>query len=301
MSIHEASTRVAHVVGNIGETTVAADMAYLPSGFETIKAAIVDLGKKKKEWGITVLENEKDYTITFEDALRIKVPKEHWQEFSGILDGDLQKTVNLSRNIREAFDEEMEELWKTLSVELIDMYKKPPFDALDKDINNWRARFGVQSYKTPNTVVIKYESKNRDIKRLLHKLKTKLYLKGDRGEIELMLDAIQNKSPMNAFEGFSGYDFLYGCRIQSRYYGESMTFECGIDMAYVTTESIYIQSQEIIDALSDLKTIKIVRNVVFPTGGSFNRSFFRTLKKEIMSVEYQEPEPETEDEDETIT
>jgi len=100
----------------------------------------------------------------------------------------------------------------------------------------------------------------------------------DIGNLEMMIDTIQDDRPLNAYEPFAEYDYLVGCRIQSQHDGVVLILELTVNMAMVPTQSVYIESQEVLDELGGYKSVKVLRDMVFPVGEMFQPSLFNNIK-----------------------
>jgi len=100
----------------------------------------------------------------------------------------------------------------------------------------------------------------------------------DIGTIEMMIKNIQDDRPLNAYEPFAEYDFLVGCRIQSEYNGVIMILEVTVNLGMIATQSIYIESQDVLDDLESYRTVKVVKDMVFPVGEMFRPSIFNNIK-----------------------
>lgn len=107
----------------------------------------------------------------------------------------------------------------------------------------------------------------------------------DIGNLEMMIKTIQDDRPLNAYEPFAEYDYLVGCRIQSEYNGVIMILELTVNMAMVPTQSIYIESQDVVDELEGYRTIKAVKDMIFPVGEMFQPSIFNNIKDIIDSTD----------------
>jgi len=290
-----------HIVGNnlnhkgkiksgvLNEVTTMGAISYLPSHLGMVKAKIADLAKKKKDWQIEILEDEGSKEVSFEDELRVIVPNEHWDSFCSIFDGTLDNNayLNLNTILNETMEEEMETLRRELRVALASLYDGPEFRQLNQSSSTWRWRFGVVRYVTKEKIKSPVTQENRleDIQVLYRRL---LEQYGeDRGGLEMMIEAIKEKSPLNTFRIFKDYDFLYATRIFSRYQKVEMYFEATVDTAYYLNETILIpKDEELLDKIEEeSQEVKVVRSIVYPKGGKFTSKFLRILSDIIEESE----------------
>jgi hypothetical protein len=273
---------------SINETTTMSNIAYLPSGFGTVKTAIKTLAKLKKDWNIQILESPKNSrTVVFEDQLSVQVPLQYWKDFNTLLGmAPLGKTVNLEKHLTEAFADELDDLRSEIKPVITSLFDGDAFDVLDDVLDTWKARFGNRSFTTPSDrVAISIEYKEKDIQKLVTSL-VKVYGE-DKGNLELFIEAVKDKKPLNTFEGFRRYEFLYGSRINCIYFHTSMIFEVLMDMSYISSQSIYFpdkRSEDILDRVSKDTDVKVVKSVVYPGSGRFTEKFFGALKDIIEEV-----------------
>jgi hypothetical protein len=258
------------------EETTMSNITYLPSGLGAVKAAIKGLARKKQDWNIDILENEKGKQVIFEDEFSIFVPHQYWNDFSLLFDNCLDSSqVGLGRYLMEAMEEDLGELREEIRPALTRMYNDDVFRKLDYAIKQWRSRFGVKDYQRTDTLV-RFEDKLRDIQKLVTKV-FDVYGE-DRGNLELLLEAIRNSEPLNSFQIFRQRDFLYGTRMYSRYGGVPLIFEGTIDMSHMMAQSILVEDQATLDDIEGSREIKVVKNMVYPVGDTFSVRFFGELQ-----------------------
>lgn len=258
------------------EETYMSAISYLPAHFGSTKKAISALARLKLDWNIDILETEDGRTVFFEKDLKINVPNEHWDNFLEIFDGKLENScLNLHAILYEAMNDEINDLIRDLKPTLIRAFTRPPFDEIEEDANRWKVRFKVDSYMQ-QSVPVSYATKKRDLMKLYQNL-LKAY-ENDIGNMEMLIEAFRDKTPLSAFDIFKQYDYIYGTRIRSNFLGTAMLFEATIDMTFVISETVFIDDQDIVDeAESDIKSIKVVGQVIYPRGDRFDNNFYRIL------------------------
>lgn len=279
------------------EATTIDAISFIPAHLGTVKAKIQSLAKEKPEWGIEVLEDVDFNVLQIENRLRITVPKEYWDSFQEIFDGKLDSNCYLNlrallnEDMREVIEDDMRDLRKGLKPALTEMFNEQDFKSLDKAVNVWKSWFQVSSYKTRENKgpVVSCERKGKDIQRLCGKLLREYG--EDKGGLEMLLEDVDSNRPLNAYDVFKDYDFLYGTRIQSRLDNVPMIFEAMIDIAFNLSQSIYIGDKEVLDEIEEqITTVKRVGNVLYPVGGQFNPGFFRALKDIVEDAVTEESE-----------
>ena len=271
--------------GNVYETTTQDAVSFLPVHLGMVKARVADLAKKKKDWKIEILEQDNDKEVQFEDALRIIVPNEHWESFCSIFDSALSNNnyLNLNSLLNETMEEEMQDLRRELRVSLAHLYDEAEFRQLNQSSGLWKWRFGVRSYETKTkklSTVVTQENKGVDIQKIYKRL---LEVYGeDRGNLEMLIEAIKDKTPLNTFEVFKRYDFLYGTRIHSRYEDVHLFFEATVDTDYHLSQTIYTTDKDLLSKIQEeSREVKVVRSVIYPKGGVFTSRFLRVLSDTI--------------------
>jgi hypothetical protein len=262
------------------EDTTMGDIAYLPSALGVVRSALGGLAKKKRQWNIEVLEVEKGSKVHFEDALCIYVPKECWEDFAMMFKDPLHKgVVTLDEYLQEAIDAELADRRKEIEPQITRVFEEDTFRTLDKSVQMWRARFGINNNKTSD-VVVAVENKRRDVRKLVGELFRNYG--NDLGNLDLLIKAFRNHQPLNAFAVFKNYDYLYGTRMYSSYEGVQMVFEGTVDMSYSLGESIaIIDGDEILDELEDYGGVRVVRNLLYPVRKTFDPDFFGYLAEVI--------------------
>lgn len=289
MSLYDLATELENLdlIEKLNEESTIDAIDFIPVHLGAVKAKILDLAKEKPDWDIELLENDDYNELRIEDRLVINVPKEHWESFLTIFDGKLDSNtyLNLRTILKEAIDDDMRELRKSLKPALIEMFSERDFASLDKTINIWRGFFGG-SFITRGRkygTVITHERKNKDIQQLYGKL-LKVYGE-DKGNLEMILEDINSNRPLNAFDIFDKYDYLYGTRIRSVYRKVLLVFEASIDMINHSSQSLYIRDDEVLDAIEEeFRSVKRVGSVLYPVGGVFLPSFLRELKNIIKEI-----------------
>lgn len=115
----------------------------------------------------------------------------------------------------------------------------------------------------------------------------------DVGELELILTTIEGMKPLNKFEAFSKYDYLFGCRLQSTPI-KTVTFiyEGIVDQELIERETIIIGDPDVSIALErkGIQGIKIQKtgrwSRVYPLQRYFDTNFYIALK-EVLSSDFE--------------
>lgn len=285
------------------EATTMDAVTFLPAHLGVVKAKVKDLVKKKQKWGLEILEDDDgNKDVRIEDALRIIVPREHWDIFQEMFIGELSNDsyLNLKNLLNEAMEDELEDLRNDLKPALFEMYNEQQFTSLDKTVKVWQGRFGVSRIVTnKNNVIATSAHKGRDIQKLHGKL-LRSYGE-DKGGLEMLLSDIKSSRPLGAFDVFKRYDYLYGTRTISEFHDITLAFEAAIDMAFMTSQSIYISDEDVLDEVEDqIITVKRVGNVIYPSNERFDVSFFGSLYDIIEEVEEMEVVSGEEEEEERL-
>jgi len=119
------------------EVTTQDAVSFIPAHLGVVRAKIKGLAKRKQKWGLEILEDDEgNKDVRIEDALRITVPKEHWNSFQEMFVGDLNDDsyLNLKDLLTEAMEDELKDLRGDLKPALYEMFNEQRFASLDKTI-----------------------------------------------------------------------------------------------------------------------------------------------------------------------
>jgi len=285
MDLFNLATELEHIERQrrikLFEATTMGMISYLPVHIGMVKARLKDLARKQKKWGLEVLENDNgDRDVRIGGELRIVVPREYWDNFQEMFSSKLTSDSHLDLGVflNEALEDDLKELREELKPALFKLFSESIFTSLDKLVQVWIGRFGIQRYLTNKTnVIVTCENKKRDIQKLFGNL---LRAYGDdKGDLELLLKDIQDRRPLGAHDVFKKYDYLYGTRIQSKVDDVTLIFETTVDTAFMLSQSIYLDNDNVLDKVEEEATnVKRVGNVVYPEGEIFTAGFFKGLR-----------------------
>ena len=267
--------------GMVGPVTSMGNpsVAYLPGGYSTAKNMIRALAPVKKKWKVKVLEEDDDFHVMFEDALNIVVPKLAYDEFNDkVIAVKGKKGIDLAEMINEARSEDIHKLYARLTHVLnIDLRENRQIKRTLVLMNYWLSVFSSSNFlPMSGQVAVQLNAYNKSVRGLAKRIQN--IHTDDVGTLQMIIKAIQDDRPLNAFEPFQEYDYLVGCRIQSEYEGIVMIAEFTVNMGMVATNSIYIESQDVLDELEAYRTIKVVKDMVFPVGEMFKPALFNNIR-----------------------
>jgi hypothetical protein len=266
----------------VNEETSSASIAYLPGAFTSTKAMVGDLSRIKKLWDITVLESEAGYEVTFEDALKVTVPKAYYDDFNtkvakvhGLTKIDLTKLINEA--IKEVEETSYERLYNALAK---DLRKSKNVMATMALMNHWLHTFPTSKFvQSEEKVAIRANDFDNDVKKLVGEIR-KLYGE-DLGNVDILVDAIESGKALGAIEN---YDYLVGIKIQSVYEGTNLILEMQINTSMIPSQSIYVDTIGVMDELENYRTVKALYRKVFPVGQMFEPSIFGNIKDIIDDI-----------------
>jgi hypothetical protein len=261
-------------------------VAYLPGGFANTKNMIRALAPVKKKWKIKVLEKDDDFHVMFEDALSIVVPRMVYDEFNDkVIAVKGKKGIDLAEMITEARSENIHKLYDRLAhVLTIDMRENRQVKRTLVLMNYWLSVFPNSKFlPMSGQVAVQLNTYDKSIRGLAKRIQN--IHTDDIGTLEMMIKTIQDDRPLNAFEPFQEYDYLVGARIQSEYEGIIMIAEFTVNMGMIATNSIYIESQDVLDELESYRTIKVVKDMIFPIGEMFKPALFNNIRDVIDGVD----------------
>jgi len=278
---------VNRLIESMSETTTSGDIAYLPSGFKSIRPMLYTLARMKKKWKIEVLEDKviSEYTVRFEDQFNIKVPFSLWEEFSGKMFnhkmGRGMVELDLSGTLQEAIDADVAADYEKLDHNLKILSHKLPFVNLNRSVVTWINLFGKQAYATGSDILLRWEKFSADTSKVYAELKNN-YI-DDRGSIEMINEALKQGTVLSTFEVFKRYNYLAGTMIRSQYQGIVLSLESTIDMAFNPAEVIRISNSDVVDKVEEEygHDIGVARGVIYPRGKVFPIRFYIDLKNLI--------------------
>lgn len=182
--------------------------------------------------------------------------------------------------IKEALSNDMKSLRSDLKVELNKLFNGEAFLLLENHFASWKSTFGIQSLRT-NKVAVPIEDKRHGIQRIYGQLIREYG--NDKGNLEMLISAIQDGRPLGQFEVFNKFDNLFGSRVESKVDGVKVVFEVTIDFIYDPTQTIYIDNPEVLDSVEEQfkNVIKRSKNLLFPVGGKFKIGFYNQLRSII--------------------
>jgi hypothetical protein len=203
------------------------------------------------------------------------------------------KRKKKKRQVEEAPEDAMTKLRQDLKPAIIKLFEGDPFHLVETDARLWTSRFGVDKYLTADAPLVSVENRVRGIQNLSGTL---LQSYGnDRGYLEMVIDAMNEREPLNSFNGFKENDYLYGTRIRSNHEGVEMVFEAALDPLYAVSETVYIEDEEVLDRWEELASgIKRVNNIVYPQGERFTPGSIQQLEYAIIDAIDAEDEAEEE-------
>jgi hypothetical protein len=270
------------IVRGIEEETSSASISYLPGSFASTRSIIDDLSRIKSKWNIKVLENEKSYTVMFEDVLSIVVPREHYADFNkNVVAIEGVTVLDLSNIINESIKEVKNEVYGRFYQALVsDLKANKHVQSSMVLMKHWLHTFPNSKFiSSDEKIAIKLNDYDNDAKKLAQEVEN-LY-GDDIGEIDAMVNALEEGDPIG---GLEDYEYIVGIKIQSSYEGVNMIIEFDVNSAMVCSQSIYIDNVDVLEELESYRTIKVLYRRIFPVGHEFQPSIFGNIKDVIEAV-----------------
>lgn len=276
--------------GMLGPVTASGNpsVAYLPGGFATMKNMLNSLSTIKKKWKIEVLEKSGYYNLSFEDAFRVSIPKRAYEEFnSKVVNVIGKKEIDLTEMINEARTEIIHNLYDKLTRALtVDLRENSQVKRTLVLMNYWLSVFKDSKFlPMRGQTAIQLNTYDSDVRVIIDRMQN-IYT-DDIGNLQILIDTIKDDRPLNGYTPFSEYDYLVSCRIQTNYNGIVMILEMSVNMAMVATQSIYIESEKVLEELEAYRTVKVLKDIVLPITQMFRPSIFNNIKD---IIDYSEEE-----------
>jgi len=268
---------------DINEETDSADISYLPGSFDTAQSLVRDLSRIKKRWNVEILEDEDSYKVMFEDALKVTIPKQYFEDFNkNVIKVTGVTVVDLTGVLNESIMEVSKSAYDRLHKALTQDFKRSTNVMRSLTLMNTWLRTYRNSRFVPSTdkVAIRLETFDADAKKLVTTLK-KTYGE-DLGGVDTLVDAIENG---RAIGHAQGYEYIVGTKIQSAHLDVRLTLELRMNTSMVPSQEIYIDSVEVVEALATYRTVKTLYRKVFPVGQMFEPSIFGNIKDVIDDVD----------------
>jgi len=274
---------VTNIIESINEQTTMTNVSYLPGGFAKVNNVIKALSHTKSKWQLEVIEDDIEKILNFEGQAKIGVPVKHWNSFIKEF-GYEPKTgiVNLNNVMLETAEGTIEKRLVELKSSLTKLFNSEPFKSVDRQIVKWNSTFRKSKLGQLDSLV-SFTNKRKDILDLSDKL-GRIY-KDDLGYLELLIEAIKEKMPLNSFEVFKSKDNLYSCKIVSTYDKIRLVFDTLVNMSFEVSQTITIKNKDVLAELKDLKSIKVVSNTVYPVGKKFEKNVFKYIQDVIDELE----------------
>jgi len=271
---------VNEIIQTLREETTTANIAYLPSGFTSIESMFKKMAKKKPIWSVEVVDEPEDYKFKVENELHITVPKKHVNTFkqeSGINDFGM-KELNLSKYVAEAREVDIGGLLNDVEENLYSLLAKPPMLTIDEDLPAWNKAFPGMYLKV-KSALLNTNSIEPDMASLMKMLQLKMH--DDVGSLQLLMESLKSQKSLAKFDVFEDYKYLLAGVIKSTYKGTDLIFEGLVDMSFGMSEKIYTTNSVVLDAMEEIRLVKVRKNVIYPVGNRFQYNFFISIKNAI--------------------
>ena len=286
MGFYDLATKIQYTPVN--EDTTEGNISYLPCQIGATKDALRKLAQAKKDWKIEVLETKEGFRVVFEGALTINVPGNYWNEFQSILaEQDLSKPVNFQHLLDEQDEEEkknLHELHDELRKALRSFYSRREFQEVFQYIDSWKRQWPQSKFiDLPKSVRIQFQKQNKDIIKVEEEIFSAY--SEDRGSLEMVIEALTTGRSVDMYDGFKGYDFLYGSRLEEHGLG---ILEVMCDAGLHVQVTVDIQDQELMNKVEENEpSMKHVSSVFFPKPGMAIEFFkkIRVAQEDILQGE----------------
>lgn len=272
--------------GMVGPVTAAdgnTSIAYLPGEFSTMKNHLRSLSTAKKKWGIEVLEGEDQYTVKFENAINIVVPKTLYEEFNeNVLEVRGLKEVDLFPMIREETELVVNRILSKVRAELLKLRTEQSFALAVQSNAEWAHVFNGSKIDRSAIAPINLLQYTESISAL--SLKMKEIYGDDIGGVQKLAKALEEQEGLADTELFKGSEWIAASRMVSEFLGVKLVLITKISHAFILEQHIECDDEDVLNEVAALKTVKVSKDKVFPTRLVFNPGFYDTLKKLIDDV-----------------
>jgi hypothetical protein len=180
--------------GSTGGATTMNMISYLPTQVGVVRSVLSGLGKKKKKWNLEILEGDTDRTVCFEDALKIVVPNEHWDNFQEIFDGQIDSSscftlpsfIMDNKSLEDAVDLEGRRVDIHLALE--SALDCPEIRCAQQVYSKWISRFKPDKDLTSEKVMFPLHTLKDGVEKVYQKLVESC--SDDRGQLEMLSESL---------------------------------------------------------------------------------------------------------------
>lgn len=250
-----------------------ANISYLPAQVGGTVTAINNLFGDTDSLDVEIFDDKDgNRTAVFTRKLGVKVNKKDWDSFGKLFKMPLEHGKKAMKIVEAKGAEEDKKVEKAIKA-ITDLFMSDPtISACRKSTRNFLY----------NTVYVKRLPFNSlgavEIEANVAGDMIKQCYGQDLGNLDLLTKAIREKSPLNTFDCFSMFDYLYGQKIQAKYMEAQMIFESYVRFDYTSSERLYIDDIDIIEELKDDNGVVIANRMVHPVATNFGENFWTKLK-----------------------
>jgi len=277
MNLNEFSTRI---VRYLKEDTTSANISYIPGGFSSTRSAIAALSKVKKDWNITILDQGDLYEVAFENSLKIGINKEDYKEFNEkVLQIEGLTQIDLTQMLNEEVNTFTEDTVAETQIALTEkLVRIPQVQVILKSVAAWKREFPGSVVQPYPKCAISTSTYYKDVE----KISKQLAASGEIGNMQLIVDGIENATALNTVPPLSQYEYLVGDIFKSTYEGIPLEFHSFVNLSFRVTQFIIVENEALLDELEYYsRIIKIAGTVVYPIQGIFNNTFFGNIRATI--------------------
>jgi len=274
---------VSKLVRVLNEDTTSANISYIPGGFTTVRNAIAALSKVKKEWGIKILDQGDLYEVAFENSLKIGINKEDYAEFNqNVLQIEGLNKIDLSQMLNEEVGTFTVNSINDVKTALTDtLIKVPQVQVILRSVNAWRQEFPGTTAEQYAKCAISSLNYRRDSDKIIKQMKES----GEIGNMQLLVDAIENTTSLNMVPTLAQYEYIVGDILKSTYEGIELTLHTFVNLSFRVTQFIIVDDDELLNELGYYsRVVRIAGTVVYPIQGIFNNGFFGNIRDTIDSL-----------------
>jgi len=273
--------------------THQSDIQYLPGGMGTVKPALAALRSRKKTWKMRRRKTAEGVELDFEGKLVVRVGSGQLQEFAdSILDidqSDIQSVtlVQISERVGGPLNEasgdspvDLEDRLLQFERAIRRVMNTEPVRPAVKVVQEFRRQFPEYTpSEMPRVMVRLFDDStiSRDIQQIKDVLKREYT--GDRGGIEMILEALRTRQPINAFAGISAYDEMLAFSASAPFAGGTIRLMCSVDFLYQPQMSFVISDKTALGTVARRSDVIVAGNKVYPTGNVFSTDMVRDIKQ----------------------
>lgn len=267
------------------EETVSGNIAFIPGQFASVEKLMKDLAKAKREYNIEVLESDASFTLTFEDEVRLVVPKPAWSEFLENFNRYVHTIgseagvypVDLGGFLAEGVEDEVKGLKESLVALLSESVIGKSLAYVQESLEHIQRLFPGQTIATESATFPR-----RSVIDVAEELVKELG--EDLGGMQMVMDALEQGQDASDTPVFERCPFVWGVTHVWEKNGLSLAFESFVGKDYIPLASVQVKDVELRESLRSVAGLRTLKDLVVAESGVFDYSALERIKEAVTAI-----------------